>query len=143
MIRTHRRRHLSFFVVLAVLVPVVFTWSITRRQVVPFAENEKSATRLIAKLDPWQKKAATGEILESDTGRFLQIVLNPDSRIADPLVYISSQAPNSQALPNDARLLGIPGTLITFPDLSSGYLIVYSLAHEQVIDFVPFEVKQL
>lgn len=58
-------------------------------------------------------------------------------RVPDPLLYFSATAPEGEALPEHARLLGAvsdaPEQPFPLPAEAQGHLILYSLGHDRVV----------
>ncbi len=117
MIQPLRRLHRFTLIGLAILLPVAFISGLASRRPAPrenpgFRHSRSAASQLSELLQPFKDH------------------LSPDA-----LVYWSPTASAGEALPPEAQLLGAlhgdlnPGA----PPPSNGYLVLYSLAHQEVV----------
>jgi len=127
MIQPLRRNHRWVMTGLALVLPVLFLAGLAARSPVP--------------PDRWRLPGA-GEPDPQVAGllRPYQNLLAPDL-----IMYWSASPAPDGVLPADAKLLGSPQGLQAPSRLavSSGYLLLYSLAHQQLVARIPIrEVKQ-
>ena len=145
-----RERHRRIFAVLGVLLPLGFGWGIATRRTVPHP------AALPSELSSWtQNFTATdyerGDLFgksavrvrlwrEQGTGRFaVGFNAAKDFLKPDLMTYWSAGHPRtSDTLPPEARLLGafVAGPLVLPPEASGtdGYLILFSLADQEIVD---------
>jgi hypothetical protein len=94
----------------------------------------------------WQTHAIqTAFYADSNTPENLYVTLQPAQDLGEPdlLLYLATSQPSGNSLPAGAKLLGAFATdkTFTFPrDLArGGHLVLYSLAHQSVIDTAAVE----
>lgn len=151
MIRPLRQYHRHTFVALAMLLPGAFALSITARRVVP--ENAPLPVALAATSHPFDRTLWTRPGLFShagiqvqlrhaaaDTGKLAVIFSAPANFVQpDLLVYWTpGNSTDRERLPADAVLLGsFNAVVLPLPGVvgsAAGRLILYSLAHGEVVD---------
>ena len=117
MIQPLRRLHYRTFSALSVLLPVVLVSGLAVRRPVPQGNYRLPRVSISAEELPERLRAFK------------------DVRVPDALLYWSPYVSPEKGLPPEARLLGpLHGAEIkTHPLPSDGYLILYSLAHQQIV----------
>ena len=150
MILPLRQRHHRIFAVLGVLLPLAFGFGIAARRTVPHPAT------LPSELSSWTQNFTATEYERGDlfgkspvrvrlwreqgTGRFaMGFSAAKDFLKPDLMAYWSAGHPtNSETLPPEARLLGafVAGPLVLPPEASGtdGYLILFSLADQEIVD---------
>ena len=125
MIRPLRRAHRAIVTMLALVLPVLVVAALAARREIP-------ASTRFAGLSP---RRATFE------GEGPGAIVRWEKRLEqlpapDVLVYWSGEPVSGSVLPRDAVLVGrfVPDVLPSPASRSAGYLILYSLAHQEVID---------
>lgn len=127
MIQPLRRTHRWVMTGLGMILPMVFLVGLAARKPVP---AERQSLPGVSMPNPQ-----------------LSTLLGPYKNLLAPdlTVYWSASLPPDEALPADAKLLGSLHGLQTpsFSTTSPGYLLLYSLAHQQLVAKVPVkEVRQ-
>lgn len=124
MIRAQRRAHRALFAALALLVPGVLAAALAVRP--PRAGGERA-------LAAAAEAPADGVRAWLEAGA-LRVALGRDWNEPDVLAYACAAAPEDDALPRDARLLGsiAPGARLAWPS-GARWLVLYSLAHQRVV----------
>jgi hypothetical protein len=147
-----RTVHRRAFLGLAFVLPVVLITGLTaRRPQVKASSGHTSqlpaSAQLIRKSDTlWQKHEMHSMFYSSaDAPRILYVVLHPVESVdePDPLLYWSLTAPVADDLSPQAQLMGafVPDKTLALQldQQRAGYLILYSGAHQAVIDFAKVE----
>ena len=122
---------------LAPLLPAIFAAGLASRH--EAAPPNPALTPDVARHE-WRAPAALksgASVSRSADGAWIRIehVAHPD-----PLVYWSAATASGTALPADARLLGTAAGPVRLPEASrTGAIVLYSLAHQQVIGSVRVE----
>ena len=151
MIQPLRTVHRRAFVALAVVLPAVLSAGLGSRRPhlspsAPAAEMPP-ATYLLRKSDKlWQSHVVQSEFY-SDTGnpQKIYVTLKPKQALTEPdvLLYWSESEPQGRSLPSTALLLGpfAAGKALALPaDVRrASHLLLYSLAHREVIDSATVE----
>ena len=149
MILPLRQRHRRVFAVLGVLLPLAFALGIAARRTVPHTAS------LPPELSSWTQSFTATDYERDDlfgkspvqvrlwreqgTGRFaVGFNAAKDFLKPDLMAYWSAGQPTSNTLPPDARLLGafVAGPLVLPAEASDtdGYLILFSLANQEIVD---------
>ena len=148
MIHSLRVAHRRTFGVLAVALPVLLFVGLQARHIRPNVPSAlKPAPRALVRQSYrlWRKNSIRSEFYRD--AQHTYVVLWPSSELEEPdlLLYWVSEAPQS-SLPADARLLGTfaAGKAFALParhseDANSGYLLLYSLGHQSVVDTAALE----
>lgn len=125
MIRPLRRAHRAIVTTLALVLPVLVGAALAARREVPASTTSAGLSPRPATLGGQSPVV----IVRWEKG--LQRLPAPDV-----LVYWSREPVVGSKLPRDAVLVGrfAPGVLPRPASRSAGYLILYSLAHQEVID---------
>ncbi len=157
MVHNLRNRHRMTFIVLAIVIPAGFVASIAGRKPIPTDDRVSQITQpettqpsqfIFSEDDLWQNHPIQTKAFFTDS--VLTLELTPQTYLAYPdlLVYWHSGATNSEALPQNAYLLGAQNnnaaSLFTLPANaagSPGTLVLYSLAQQQVIDQAALALK--
>ena len=152
MIQPLRTLHRRIFVTLALVVPAILVLGLRAQRKSAQAAVEMpmpipgSAYVLRKSGTMWQRHTIESEFYsDSKTPEGIYVVLKPADGLSDPdlLLYWSSREPEGKSLPEGARLLGSfrPGplgeeTILAIPAEVErvGYLVLFSLAHREVID---------
>jgi hypothetical protein len=153
-IRSHRRRHLWIFAVLAVILPIVLVAAIGVKRRAPrvdrmprvLSEPSTSTWTAVAGTDTeWVDWNMNTRLLTSDSLRSrlgVELTLTRALEVPDVAVYWTARtgaAPDQ--LPRDAVLLGTIGKIgaqrLPLPPQATetgGNLVLYSAAHHSVLD---------
>lgn len=154
MIRGLRERHRRIVMVVAVAVPIAFAAGLLLRH--PIAESEALPPSLAAPAvdesqflstrskDSGRGIAVSASALRSTDGSTFRVAIEviAESGYPELLIYWSADsAEPGQALPDDARLLGSPGSsgrsVFDLPQDAAkrdGHLLVYSLARQELME---------
>jgi len=146
MIQPLRTAHRRIFIVLAVLLPAIILVGLSDRHALVRASGPSTslrATRLSAASAVWEKNTVTTEFSSDASNRdTVQLFLKPVRQLRDPdlLLYWTAEARAPDL--SHARLLG---ALVGDRAYSltraehRGYLILYSLAHNAIVDRAKIE----
>jgi hypothetical protein len=146
MIQPLRTLHRRAFLALAFILPAILVIGLRARppQVRPTARVPGlpvGAYMVRESGGLWRKHAMQSMFYSMpDRPQDIYIVLQPTQQLneADLLLYWTATAPQGSALPEDAQLVGayIAGKAFLLPlsDKRSGYLVLFSLAHQTVFD---------
>ncbi|MBI3477376.1 MAG: hypothetical protein HY010_16710 [Acidobacteria bacterium] len=147
-----RAVHRRAFLGLAFVLPAVLITGLAARRPQVVASSGHSSqlpasAQLVRKSDTlWQKhEIHTNFYSSADSARILYVVLHPVQSVdePDPLLYWSLTAPAASGVPSQAQLMGAFASDKTFAlqldEHRAGYLILYSGAHQAVIDFARVE----
>ena len=150
MIRPLRRYHLCVFKVLGVVLPLLFVIGVARRRAIPQTENLPAdmPPRTVTftpldyqRADLFEKNKIQVRLWrEKGTEKLAAGFKAPKNFLKpDLLAYWSAARPaDISSLPKEATLLGafVAGPLSLPPEASSteGYLVLYSLANQEVVD---------
>jgi len=141
MIQPLRTAHRRIFMVLAIFLPAIVAGGLSERHTLvstKASNNFQGATRLSVASAVWQKNTAATEFSSNPTSpESVRLVLRPVQELHDPdlLLYWAAEA----GAPNlsQARLLGaFAGDRVysLTREQHRGYLILYSLAHREIVD---------
>jgi hypothetical protein len=150
MIQSLRTAHRRVFVALAFILPTLLVAGLGARR-----QQSRAADRRVSQMPTsfqlvkrsgnlWQKHSLQVEFYRdsSRTGK-TDVVLNPaeDWNEPDLLLYWSPESPEGNSLPPKAQLMGpfVTGNVFRLPNSDSGYLILFSLAHQIVFDVARVE----
>ena len=146
MIQPLRTVHRRAFVALAFVLPVLLALGLGARRA-----RTSPATQPITEINSakqsgvqWQKHAIRSRLYAGlDTANRPQdifVTLEPAQNVNEPdlLLYWAGSEPQGGSLPTQARLLGALSASNTFTlpreVNGAGYLVLYSLAHQTVVD---------
>lgn len=151
MIQPLRTAHERMFIVLAVVLPAVL-WIGLGARPRSLSSNARApqfpgAAHLVKQLATlWQRHAMQAEFYEDATHRGgISVVFRPAGQLNEPdlLLYWSPEKPVGESLTAGACLLGrfVAGKPLSLPSESdrTGYLVLYSVAHQTVIDAAKVE----
>lgn len=149
MIQPLRTIHRRAFIGLAVVLPVILLVGLGARRPrpagrwVPDIATQGDMTR---KSDAhWRKHAIrSGFYIDRKQAPDRYVVFEAGEDLSEPdvLLYWAGSEPAGGSLPPQAQLLGaLPGTTFLLPSdaRAPGYLVLYSLAHQAVIDTAAVE----
>lgn len=146
MIQPLRTVHRSAFAVLAVGLPVVLALGLTARHPRAVVESSEHSQSLLRAADGlWQRHAIRTEFrTDADHPGQFGVALLPAQWLNEPdvLLYWSGDAPRGNTIPEKAQLLGpfAPGKSFPLAQRQRpGYLVLYSPAHQAVIDTAKLE----
>lgn len=151
MIQPLRTAHRRAFLFLAIVLPVVLLVGLgarrSRQYPGAFAADLPATAGVVRESSNlWQKHLIHSKFYRaSDGSRDLYLVLQPAQSVnaADLLLYWDSNAPQSNTLPGEARLLGAfsAGKVFRLPlnEKSAGYLILFSPVPQTVVDTAALE----
>ena len=147
-----RTVHRRAFLGLAFVLPVVLITGLAERRPQVAASSGHTSqlptsAQLVRKSDTlWQKhEIPTMFYSSADAPRILSVVLHPVQPVdePDPLLYWSLTAPVANGLPANAQLMGAfapdKRLALQLDAQRAAYLILYSGAHQAVIDFARVE----
>jgi hypothetical protein len=151
MIQPLRTVHRRAFVALAVLLPAILVVGLTARR--PrwhpgaIVSQLPATAHLIRKSDGlWRKHAIETEFYrDSNASQDNYVVLLPPQDLNEPdlLLYWAATEPQGNSLPPQAQLVGVfaAGKTLKLPSNSAraGRLVMYSLAHQAVVDTAAVE----
>ena len=146
MIRPLRTAHLLSFYGMAVLLPAVLIAGLTARSSSHASEVPTSQPVLPAGLvrqseSLWKKHSIRSEFYRDANKTF--VLLAPKGSLNEPdvLVYWAASPTTDQSLPGNAHLLGpfVPGHALPVPAERDGYLMLFSLPHNKVLDVASVE----
>lgn len=151
MIQPLRTVHRRVFTMLALLLPAVLVVGLgARHRAMPLVKpvEQASSSRQLVRTSggKWRTHVIEAEVYAdpSETGK-LYVLLKPTPELSDPdlLLYWSATGPSGNSLPAEARLLGAygPNQALVLPAdaAQGGYLTLYSLAHQSVVDTAAME----
>lgn len=153
MIQPLRTIHRRVFSTLALVLPVILVVGLSaRHKAAPTAisatraPSSNSMQRLRSSSRLWRTHAIQTEVFTdpSEPGQ-RYVLLKPVQALNEPdlLLYWSAREPSGDSLPAEARLVGIfsPNRELTLPSDAApgGYLTLYSLAHQSVVDTAAME----
>lgn len=151
MIQPLRTAHRRVFVTLALVLPAILVAGLSARHrvspaVAPSKQIPASAQALRGSSSLWRTHVIRTEFYaDASSPETLYVVLQPAHDLVEPdlLLYWAASQPSGDALPAEAKLLGAFGESKTFPlprnAAQGGYLVLYSLAHQSVIDTTAVE----
>lgn len=94
----------------------------------------------------WRKHALQSKFYSmTDRPQDIYVALQPTQELNEPdlLLYWTNSAPQDGALPGDAQLVGAytagKALLLPLNEKRSGYLVLFSLAHQMVFDTATVE----
>lgn len=151
MIQPLRAAHRRTLVALAFALPVILFVGLGSRRARPsprvLAVQVPASAHLVGSSDQlWQKHAIPTE-LYTDSGhpQNIYVVLQPVQELNEPdmLLYWAASAPQGNALPGEAKLLGAFTTskafLLPLNEKRAGHLVLFSPAHQTVFDIAAVE----
>ncbi len=161
MIRPLRIRHRAMMAVLAVVIPLVFVAGLMAREPIPVMEQLPEAVVSLAQPslahqileadDLWTVAPITTRVFGDATpATHLAVELTPQAslKLPDVLVYWAPQQPAGM-LPGDSFLVSsldgtetVRGALPEAALRTDGFLILFSLARQEVIDVAPLTTRQ-
>lgn len=134
---------------LALVLPTMLVVGLMARRPLPYAKSKTHYSEMrqaIRRSDHlWTRHTIhTAFLRNTSDPPAVQVVLEPldDLSLPDLLVYWSPELSGSDRLPTNALLLGAlrNGKPLQFQESNvKGFLILYSLAHQSVVDAVPLE----
>jgi hypothetical protein len=149
MIQPFRVAHRRAWMVLALVLPTVLVVGLMARRPLLRADSKthnSGVPQPIWQSDHLWKKHEIHSVFLRDTSdpTSVQVALEPleDVSAPDPLVYWSRELSGSDRLPTNSVLLGAfePGKPLLLPETNTnGFLILYSLAHQSVVDTASLE----
>ena len=146
MIRPLRTAHRLWFYGMAVVLPAVLIAGLTARSSSHFSEVSPSQPVLSARLvrqseGLWKNHAIRSGFYRDANKTFVLLVPKESLNEPDVLVYWAVSPPSDQSLPGNARMLGpfVPGNPVQVPTEGDGYLILYSLPHNKILDVASVE----
>jgi len=151
MIQPLRTAHRRASITLALVLPTVLLAGLMARRPLPLADEKRTLEgwQPIRQSDHLWTKHSIHSVLvrNSSDPAMLQVVLEPleDLSAPDLLVYWSPELSGSGRLPANAVLLGPFGNSKPLQLQESdvtGFLILYSLAHQSIFDSAPLESLQ-
>jgi hypothetical protein len=143
MIRPLRQRHRQVFIALGIFLPMVFAFGIVARKPAPvmpdmmatMAGETPSENPVWERTDSFAKVPVKISLLR---GPVIKLSAGKDFVKPDLLVYWAASVSNpADGLPADAVLLGAFGAALSLPETalkSSGTLVLYSLADNEIVD---------
>jgi hypothetical protein len=145
MIQPLRTVHRRTFVGLAIVLPVILAVGLGARR--PIAAGEKTGITFASlpktSSGLWAKHAIQTQVYVEQSGFYVVLQPGPDLHEPDLLLYLSASGAQGSDLPADAQLLGPvqAGRPIRMAAGSEarGQLILYSLAHREVVDTAALE----
>ncbi|SRR6266496_1980694 len=146
MIQPLRTAHRCIFIVLAVLLPAIIVVGLSERHALVRASGP-SITQRHARLSTasavWEKNTFTTEFSSDATHPdTVQLFLKPARELRDPDVLLYWRAEAAAADLSHARLLGPLGYDRAYwltQEEYRGYLILYSAAHNRIVDSAKIE----
>ena len=133
MIQPLRNYHRRVFLVLSLAVPTVFVAGLSARR----GNNLRSPSAgviVVATTNEWQNHLFVMQLSRSSDGhKIAKIFLTKPLDAPDALIYSAEHAPQG-SLPPEAHLLGKYDAEASYQVPASGYLILYSAAHNSVLD---------
>lgn len=150
MIQPLRTVHRRAFVGLAIVLPVIVAVGLrTRRPSAPAGERKTGVTfAALPKTSGrvWAKHAIRTQMYAEPSGVYITLQPEQDLNEPDLLLYQSDTTARNNQLPGDAQLLGrvVAGRPLRLAAGSDqrGQLILYSLAHHEVVDTAALEKMQ-
>ena len=150
MIQPLRSLHRRTFLTLAIALPAILLAGLGARRPQPTAgtvEMPASAYLMRRADNLWKAHAIRSEFHgDREHPEQTDLRLTPVQDLGEPdlLLYWSNSEPRGNALPPDARLLGpfALNTLFELPQSGQalkGHLVLYSLAHQAVVDSATLE----
>jgi hypothetical protein len=146
MIQPLRTAHRRIFMVLAVLLPAIIVLGLSERHVLVKAKGSSispDAMRMSAASAVWEKNTLTTEFFSDPSNRdTVHLFLKSVHELRDPdlLLYWTAEARDQDL--SHARLLGtfVGGRAYSLTrEQHRGYLILYSLAHNAIVDRAKIE----
>ncbi len=146
MIQPLRLAHRRAFVGLAVLLPAILLIGLGARSSGPgfgahFADVPATASVVRKSSNLWQNHTIDSTFYRrSDRPQEIDVVLQSaqDLNAPDLLLYWTANAPQGNILPGEARLVGDfkigKAFLIPWSEKRTGYLVLFSSAHQSVFD---------
>jgi hypothetical protein len=149
MILPLRQRHRRMMIALAMIIPATFVMGIALRRNMTaratprlLADLRDSETEVWNRSDVFSKIPVRVRLLRGPMSSFYAVDLSAGRAFAKPdlLVYwVAAEARVTNVLPDSARLLGtfIPSRPLRLPqetNQTSGLLVMYSLADQEVVD---------
>ena len=146
MIRPLRTAHRRSFYGMAVVLPALLIAGLTARSASHVSEVSASQPALPARLvrqseDLWKKHSIRSEFYRDANKTFVLLVPKGSLNEPDVLVYWAGSPPADQSLRGNAQLLGrfVPGHALPVPAERDGYLILFSLPHNKILDVASLE----
>jgi len=146
MIRPLRTAHRLAFYGMAVLLPAVLIAGLTARPSSHVSEVSASQRALSARLvrqseGLWKKHPIRSEFYRDADKTSVLLVPKGSLNEPDVLVYWVVSPPTEQSLPDNAQLLGpfVPGHPVPVTAERDGYLILFSLPHNKILDVASVE----
>ena len=151
MIQPLRTVHRRAFVALAVVLPIILAAGLGARRPrlhpgARAAEISASAHLRETANMLWRKHAIRTTFYgDSNSPPQIYVVLKPTQELGEPdlLLYWTDNQVQGETLPAQARLLGTfaPGMAFALPQntVQTGHLVLYSLAHQVVVDTASVE----
>jgi hypothetical protein len=146
MIQPLRTVHRRAFVALAVVLPIILAVGLGGRRPLLYSTSQAAEVpasgRLLKAADRlWQKHAIrTAFYRDSNSPSQIYVVLTAAPKLGEPdlLLYWTNHEVQGETLPAEARLLGpvVSGRAFVLPQNTgqTTLLVLYSLAHEAVVD---------
>jgi hypothetical protein len=151
MIQPLRTVHRCVFVTLALVLPAILVAGLSaRHRVSPAVALAKqipaSAQVLRNSSSLWRTHVIQTEFYaDASSPENLYVILQPAAELGEPdmLLYWAASQPSGDSLPAEAKLLGAfnGGKTFALPRNAAqgGYLVLYSLAHQSVVDTAAVE----
>jgi hypothetical protein len=146
MIQPLRTLHRRTFLALAFILPAILFVGLRARppHLRPaFRVSDPPAGAYIVRESSglWRNQAMQSKFYSMpDRPQDIYVALQPTQELNEPdlLLYWTTSAPRDSALPGDAQLVGAytagKALLLPLNDKRSGYLVLFSLAHQMVFD---------
>lgn len=145
MIQPLRIVHRRTFVVLGFVLPAILLVGLGARRPqlrpIAIAAQVPGSAQPVGKSDSlWRKYAIQTQFYRDPRKQEVYVVLLPMQELNEPdlLLYWATHAPKEKSLPTDAQLLGsfAAGKALALPlgAERGGHLILFSLAHQAVVD---------
>jgi len=151
MIQPLRAVHRRAWVALALMLPAIVLIGLGARppRLTPSAQAARVPTTAHVARESsnlWQKHAIQSKFYStSDRPQDIYVVLQPAEELNEPdlLLYWASDAPQGNALPGNAQLVGTFTTgkayLLLLNEMPAGHLVLFSPAHQTVVDYARVE----
>jgi hypothetical protein len=146
-IQPYRTLHRRVFLVLTVLLPAVLVGGLhfRHRPLRATAPEDKQFAVVSETTGHWQKEKVRIRLLRTSGEPATWVQLSPAHPlpVPDVLVYWSSQLPDKNVLPADARFIGPldPAVHYRLPQASGGHIVLYSLPLHRIVDSTPFGIE--
>ena len=151
MIQPLRTVHRRAWVALALVLPAIVLIGLGARhpRLAPSTQAADVPTTAFEVTDSsvlWLNHAVQSKFYgESDRPQDIYVVLQPAEELNEPdlLLYWASDAPQGNALPGNAQLVGAFTTgkayLLLLNEKPAGHLVLFSPAHQTVVDYARVE----